>query len=260
MICLVESAAVPVNARGELRECEEIIKRGLNAFFDVGNALSHIRDSELYKGTHPTFEAYCLERWKFTRRRADQLVAAAQVENNCSQHDLPSINHESHARVLGRLPPEEQSAAWREVVTVAKGVITAKLVATVVRARLPQRAPQPKTAITPHRSASIAIADLEALAAQRNSDPDYAAFRNMQRAVAQALPSRAHRIDEFVRDGGELALLRLGLDWTVTAEALKKTYRDASRTAHPDKGGDEDEFKALTRAYKLVRTMLGVEN
>jgi hypothetical protein len=39
-------------------ELENVIERGLSTFVEVGNALLEIRDSKLYRETHPTFEAY----------------------------------------------------------------------------------------------------------------------------------------------------------------------------------------------------------
>jgi hypothetical protein len=101
------------------------------------------------------------------------------------------------------------------------------------------------------------LVDLEALAAQRNSDPGFAEARRIQRAVSEAMPSRAQRMMDFVLEGGEVALLRLGLDWTATPASLKQAYRDRSRTAHPDRGGSQAAFVALNRARDLVQVMLG---
>ena len=55
-----------------LAECEAVIERGQQTFIEVGQALMEIRDSRLYRETHATFEAYCNERWGWTRRLREQ--------------------------------------------------------------------------------------------------------------------------------------------------------------------------------------------
>jgi hypothetical protein len=52
--------------------------RAAKVVIEGGRALGTIREKQLYRDTVPTWEAY-LERHGLTRRRADQLVAAAQA-------------------------------------------------------------------------------------------------------------------------------------------------------------------------------------
>jgi hypothetical protein len=65
--------------RAALAEQEAIVARGLRTFYDVGNALAQIRDGRLYRATHPTFAAYCRERWGVLSRTAYDLIGAAGV-------------------------------------------------------------------------------------------------------------------------------------------------------------------------------------
>lgn len=44
----------------------------------------------------------------------------------------------------------------------------------------------------------------------------------------------------------------LGLDRGASADEIKRAYRRKARTVHPDVGGDEDEFKAVTHAYEVL--------
>jgi hypothetical protein len=44
------------------------------------------------------------------------------------------------------------------------------------------------------------------------------------------------------------ALDLLGLTLPTTADAVRAAYRRLARTAHPDRGGDAEEFKRLTAA------------
>jgi DnaJ-class molecular chaperone len=44
----------------------------------------------------------------------------------------------------------------------------------------------------------------------------------------------------------------LGLPENATAEEIKKAYRNLSLVHHPDKGGDEEEFNAILKAYETL--------
>ena len=47
----------------------------------------------------------------------------------------------------------------------------------------------------------------------------------------------------------------LGLRNTATAKEIKLAYYRISKEVHPDKGGDEDEFKKITDAYKVLSSV-----
>jgi hypothetical protein len=101
-----------------LRECEKAIERGLDTFYQVGNALAEIRESRLYRISYATFEDYCLERWKMSRPRAYQLMGAASVLNNLSTIvDKPTT--ESQARELASFEPDVQKAVWQIAIGTA---------------------------------------------------------------------------------------------------------------------------------------------
>ena len=44
----------------------------------------------------------------------------------------------------------------------------------------------------------------------------------------------------------------LGVKSTASANQIKKAYRDKARILHPDKGGDEEQFKRLVHAYEIL--------
>lgn len=44
----------------------------------------------------------------------------------------------------------------------------------------------------------------------------------------------------------------LGVDRSASADELKRAYRRKARESHPDAGGDEEQFKELTRAYEVL--------
>jgi len=129
----VTSDVISIQEAQRLESLEATIERGMRTFVDVGNALLEIRDARLYRTTHGTFEDYCRERWGFTRMRASQMIAAAEVVqnvNNCLQR---APETESQARPLTQLEPEQQREAWqRAMETAPEGKITAAHVQSVV--------------------------------------------------------------------------------------------------------------------------------
>ena len=55
-----------------------------------------------------------------------------------------------------------------------------------------------------------------------------------------------------------LEVLGIQEEVALTADALKKAYRKQSLRAHPDKGGTEEHFEAVTRAYAYLSEILMV--
>jgi len=70
-------------AEATLEDLEAIIESNLTGALAFANALSEIHDRKLYKATHSSFEAYCLERWTLSRsavwRRIAQVKATAEL-------------------------------------------------------------------------------------------------------------------------------------------------------------------------------------
>jgi phage N-6-adenine-methyltransferase len=127
-----------------LEVLESVIDAGMQTFVHVGNALLEIRDSRLYRTSHGTFEDYCRERWGLERRRAYQLMDAAQVVGHLDVNPGTQIG-EKHIRPLTVLEPEQQREVWqRAVETATNGKVTAAHVQTVVNEyRKPAEMPTP---------------------------------------------------------------------------------------------------------------------
>ena len=53
-----------------------------------------------------------------------------------------------------------------------------------------------------------------------------------------------------------LEVLGIQEEVSLTEESLKKAYKKASLKAHPDKGGSEEQFEAITRAYAYLSEIL----
>ncbi len=98
----------------DLAELEGVIARHVRDFLAVGQALQQIRDSRLYRGTHATFQEYCVARWEFTPQRAGQLIKAFDVETNLETTGL-HLENERQARVLAGFALEDQKLLARVV-------------------------------------------------------------------------------------------------------------------------------------------------
>lgn len=92
------AAALSTPERLRLTDLEEVVDRGLRTFVEVGHALSEIRASRLYRESHPTFAAYCHERWGFSDSRARQLIAGAKTVTDVTAAGLPAPKTEGEAR------------------------------------------------------------------------------------------------------------------------------------------------------------------
>ena len=86
-----------------------------------------------------------------------------------------------------------------------------------------------------------------------------------QQIVASSRPANQVTARQATQSGNEKAMnyfsacLRiLGLEEEValTAETLKSAYKKSVVRAHPDKGGSEKEFEAVTRAYAYLGEIL----
>lgn len=79
------------------------------AFYEAGKALYELRKRRLYRSTHKTFEDYCQERFGYSRRKMDYLIAGSQVYKNLSEisetrtngSQNESVDEESQTRTIG---------------------------------------------------------------------------------------------------------------------------------------------------------------
>ena len=113
-----------------LQKHETTIKKGLNTFVEVGQALLEIRDKKLYRIEYKTFEEYCKQKWQISRPRSYQLIEASlAIENVYPGIQMPK--NEKEVRPLTSLEPEVQNAVWQETVEKHGENITAKKVQEV---------------------------------------------------------------------------------------------------------------------------------
>lgn len=159
-----------------LEELEVVIKRDLGSFYEVGSALTEIRERGLYKskngGFYKTFKAYAKGTWDMSQRHANRLIAASDVIENLGPRGPLLPSYEKHARHLTKLPADQQVEAWDMVLeTATDGKVTEALVYKVVKDMLPPKPPKIIPAPTPenpmpgdaHYFATMAIAQLKCI-------------------------------------------------------------------------------------------------
>jgi hypothetical protein len=122
----------------DLARCERVIAEHVASYATVGAALREIRDRQLYRLTHDTFEQYISERWHMDRTHAYRLIDAAGVAQNLSPTgNIPPT--ERQARPLAALAPAEQLDAWQEAQQLAGGTPTADQVEAICDRRKPRK-------------------------------------------------------------------------------------------------------------------------
>lgn len=134
------------NEANVLSQYEAVIERGQQTFLEVGAALAQIREQKLYRAGFKTFEDYCQARWDWTKRRANQLIGAAEVVADLGtvvpKTAMPVS--ERQVRPLSRLPPTERGEAWKEACEESGGQPTAEQVVEAVERRLAKAGPPEK--------------------------------------------------------------------------------------------------------------------
>lgn len=93
-----------VKSTRTLEECEAVIRRGLNSFIEVGEALMEIRDNRLYREKgFSQFEDYCQQEWGFSQSRTYQMMDAAKVtgllESSTIVEQLPATERQARELV-----------------------------------------------------------------------------------------------------------------------------------------------------------------
>lgn len=124
----------------EARDRSQLELRVGQAFYQAGKALAELRQRRLYRSTHKTFEAYCQDKFEFTRRHSDYLIAGTVVVENLQQlrtiHSQTGSNETlrpiqaqvlptklEQVRPLASLKPEEQRQIWDKAVEAADGKV-----------------------------------------------------------------------------------------------------------------------------------------
>ena len=114
------NTSLTTSETSSLTACEARIEKGRASFLDVADALAEIRDGRLYREGFATFEAYCRERWGFTRNYANKVMRAGEAVKNLPDGMDTMVSSERTARAVAKVAPESRVEVVREASEVAK--------------------------------------------------------------------------------------------------------------------------------------------
>lgn len=88
----VTAVEVPELTEQEQSDRLHLERKVERAFFEAGKALMELRDRRLYRSIHRTFEEYCRDRFGYTHRRVNYLIAGSVVFDNIATGTICSQN------------------------------------------------------------------------------------------------------------------------------------------------------------------------
>lgn len=100
---------------------KQLVRDGARAWIAAGKALREIRDRQLFRASHPTFELWAEAEYGLTGRRLSQLIDGAEqwqrIAAESPQAVTPTPPAERALRELRALPEGERVAAYQEAMT-----------------------------------------------------------------------------------------------------------------------------------------------
>ncbi len=113
----IMAAFTPTDLNALERLCK-VVDATVAGYADAGAALQEIRDRQLFRATHSTFDAFLKDRWNFSLQHAHRIIAAAAVARNVAPTG-ETPRSERLARPLTTLEPAAQIEAWSEARAMA---------------------------------------------------------------------------------------------------------------------------------------------
>lgn len=133
---LPDHTALTIMSEQDLVAEEDIIRKGKDAFIDVGNALARVRDGRGYtmRG-YKTFELYCDKVWGFSDRHARRLIEAAETSEAIQDITGERPANEAVSREFSRIAGDRKTVERVAAKLKSSGGVTkatAEKVATVI--------------------------------------------------------------------------------------------------------------------------------
>jgi hypothetical protein len=122
-----------VHEQERLKNCELVIKTGLETFYQVGQALLEIQENKLYRQEFNTFDEYLQGRWNFGSTQAYNFISSAKVISNLKMStnvDIPQ--NLGQTKYLAQLDDSLQIYVWNNIVNTFE-TITGKVVEQEVK-------------------------------------------------------------------------------------------------------------------------------
>lgn len=113
------------------------------AFREAGLALAELRNRQLYRSTHKTWDAYCKDRFGYGRDAADLRILAAAVVEEIER--VPTNRRQilpmtlEQVRPLTKLQPDLRIEVWQQAVQAAGGKVPSGRIVKGVVERLMER-------------------------------------------------------------------------------------------------------------------------
>ncbi len=131
----------------EERERHRLELRVQRAFYEAGAALRQLKEQRLYRSSHKTFEAYCRERFNYSRDAAYLKIAAATVYDNiqkflptnCRQIPMPTNEHQLRAIAKAGFEPHKQASTWLQGVEENGGKVPSGQIVKSIVERLKEK-------------------------------------------------------------------------------------------------------------------------
>ena len=122
-----------IQEQEKLKECELVIKTGLETFYQVGQALLEIQESKLYRQEFNTFDEYLQGRWNFGRTQAYNFINSAKVISNLKMSTIVDIPENlEQTKYLAQLDSDLQGYVWVNIINTFEAV-TGKIVEQEVK-------------------------------------------------------------------------------------------------------------------------------
>jgi hypothetical protein len=157
----VTAVEVPELTEQEISDRLHLERKVERAFFEAGKALMELRDRRLYRSTHKTFEEYCRDRFSYTHRHVNYLIAGCLIVDNIKMGTNSSQNEsqdemgtnssqilptsEVQVRPLAKLEPQQQPEAWQQAVEKAEGKVPSGRIVKDVVQQIMERTKVPNT-------------------------------------------------------------------------------------------------------------------
>jgi hypothetical protein len=135
LVSVVE-AELTTQEAARLEHLKAVVSRGIQSYYEMGDALREIRDSRLYRATHATFDEFCRECWGFAKSHIYRLIDTSIVAENVSPTgEVPRTERQARELTPLNREPDAQRAAWAIAVeTAPESGVTAAHVKQVVEA------------------------------------------------------------------------------------------------------------------------------
>lgn len=134
--------------KADFTRLDRIVRRGVEAVFEVGRALGEIKERKLWRKEYPSWQRYCESVVGHSRIHVHRLIAAARAADVIAAGMLPNGDtvpprSEGQVRPLTALENDEDvRKVWGKAVEIAGGQPTARQVEEAIVEIFPPESPQ----------------------------------------------------------------------------------------------------------------------